>query len=213
MRRSLLFVTAFALASVASAATLSVTVLTANGKAMAGAIVTAQSLEPASRPAPVVRAAVSQTNLAFVPDLLIVPVGSSIDFPNNDSVGHQIYSFSPAKRFQLPLYRGKPYPPVRFDQPGLVTLGCNIHDAMLAYIVVTDAPFFGRTDSAGAWSTEVPRGKYRIAVWHPRLRDEAKTLEREVTVGAADRVDVALQLSKPLKPAPLGTHPHSWDAY
>ena len=78
----------------------------------------------------------------FVPDLLVVPVGSTVSFPNSDSVSHQIYSFSAAKRFQLPLYRGKPYPPRLFDQAGLVMLGCNIHDWMIAYIDVTDAPFY-----------------------------------------------------------------------
>jgi len=201
-------------AAVASAATLSVTVRTADGKPMVGAVVTARSLEPTSRPAPPAHEAMSQANLTFVPDLLLVPVGSLIDFPNNDSVNHQIYSFSPAKRFQLALYRGKPYPPVRFDQPGLVTLGCNIHDAMLAYIVVTDAQFFGRTDAAGVWSaTKVLAGKYRIIVWHPRLRDEPKTLEREIVVDATDRHQVTLQLAKSLKPAPLEAHPHSWNTY
>ena len=86
-----------------------------------------------------------QVDLAFVPDVLVVPVHSSVQFPNSDAVRHQVYSFSSARQFQLPLYRGKPYPPVTFAQPGVVTLGCNIHDNMIAYIVVTAAPFFGRT--------------------------------------------------------------------
>ena len=127
-------------------------------------------------------AVMDQVNRAFVPDLLVIPVGSTVSFPNSDSVSHQIYSFSPAKRFQLPLYRGKPYPPVHFDQAGVVTLGCNIHDEMLAYLLVTDAPYYGRTDASGTWSVEVPRGHYRISIWHPRLRDEAADLERELTV-------------------------------
>ena len=104
-----------------------------------------------------------QVDRAFAPDLLVIPVGSTVEFPNSDSVSHQIYSFSPAKRFQLPLYRGKPYPPVHFDQAGVVTLGCNIHDEMLAYVLVTDAPYFGRTEAGGTWSVEVPRGHYRVA--------------------------------------------------
>ena len=108
----------------------------------------------------------------------------------------------PTKRFQLPLYRGKPYPPVHFDQAGVVTLGCNIHDDMLAYLVVTDAPWFGRTDAAGAWSTELPRGRYRVALWHPRLRESDTDLERELTVAEGDRAELTLNLSKPLQPAP-----------
>ena len=63
-----------------------------------------------------------QVNRAFDPDLLVIPLNSTVTFANSDTVSHQIYSFSPPKRFQLPLYRGKPYPPTRFDQAGLVTL-------------------------------------------------------------------------------------------
>jgi hypothetical protein len=152
-----------------------------------------------------------QVNRAFEPDLLVVPVGSTVEFPNSDSVSLQIYSFSPAKRFQLPLYRGKPYPPVHFEQAGVVTLGCNIHDEMLAYLLVTDAPYFGRTNHSGSWSAEVPRGRYHVAVWHPRLRDSAADLERELTVGDTDRAALTLRLAKPLEPAPITGRPHSWD--
>jgi len=143
--------------------------------------------------------------------LLVIPAGSTVEFPNSDSVSHQIYSFSAAKKFQLPLYRGKRYPPVRFEQVGFVTLGCNIHDPMLAYVVVTDAPYFGRTDSKGSWSVEVPRGTYRVTVWHPRMRESAE-LRREMTTGDTDRTAVTVRLTKPLQPAPLESR-HSWDAY
>ena len=84
-----------------------------------------------------------QRNRAFVPHVLIVPVGSSVTFPNGDSVSHQVYSFSPARKFQLPLYRGSPNPPVVFDRAGVVTLGCNIHDPMRGYIFVSTASTSG----------------------------------------------------------------------
>lgn len=153
-----------------------------------------------------------QIDRTFQPDLLVIPVGSTVEFPNTDSVSHQIYSFSAAKRFQLPLYRGKPYPPQHFDQAGLVTLGCNIHDTMLAYVVVTDAPFFGRTDNSGSWSAEVPRGTYRVTIWHPRMHVGAE-LEREIMIGDGDRAALTLRLDKLLEPAPLANAHHSWDAY
>src|SRR5690242_5635963 len=140
----------------AEGATLLIHVATADGHALPGAIVTARPLEGAARKAAPINAVMDQVNRAFAPDLLVVPVGSTVEFPNSDSVSHQIYSFSPAKRFQLPLYHGKPYPPTHFDQPGVVTLGCNIHDEMLAYLLVTDAPWYGRTNEAGSWSAEVP---------------------------------------------------------
>jgi len=195
----------------AAAATLLVNVRTPEGRPLPGAVVTVRSLDALVRHATPVRAVMDQVNRAFAPDLLVIPVGSTVEFPNSDSVSHQIYSFSPAKRFQLPLYRGKPYPPVHFDQPGVVTLGCNIHDEMLAYLLVTDAPWYGRTNETGGWSVEVPRGRYRVALWHPRLRENTEDLERELTVGDADRADLTLHLSKPLQPAPLVDRPHSWD--
>jgi plastocyanin len=200
------------LTSVAGAAKLVINVQTADGHPLPGAVVTLRPLDaPAARRAPPVHAVMDQINRAFEPDLLVIPVGSTVEFPNSDSVNHQIYSFSTAKRFQLPLYRGKPYPPVHFDQAGIVTLGCNIHDEMLAYLLVTDAPWFGRTNAGGAWTADLPRGRYRVALWHPRLRDNEPGLERELTIGEADRADVTLHLSKSLQPAPLSRRPHSWD--
>jgi plastocyanin len=202
---------ALAARGTAGAATLAITVLTSDGRSLQGAVVTAHALDgPARKPQPI-KAVMDQVNRAFAPDLLVIPVGSTVTFPNSDSVSHQIYSFSAAKRFQLPLYRGNPNPPVRFDQAGVVTLGCNIHDEMVGYLVVTDAPYYGRTDIRGAWSNEVARGRYRIIIWHPRMRDEAGDLERELTVGESDHAELTLRLAKPLTPAPLADRPHSWD--
>jgi plastocyanin len=195
----------------ASAAVLVISVQTPDGRALAGAIVTVRPLEGPPRHATPVHAVMDQVNRAFVPDLLVIPVGSTVEFPNSDATSHQIYSFSPAKRFQLPLYRGKPYPPTHFDQAGVVTLGCNIHDEMLAYLVVTDAPWFGRTEAAGSWTVEVPRGHYRVELWHPRARDEPAELTRELTVGEADRADLTVRLGKTLEPARLADRAHSWD--
>lgn len=195
----------------ASAATLVITVQTSDGRAVPGAVITARPLDgPARKPVPV-HAVMDQINRAFVPDLMVIPVGSTVTFPNSDSVSHQIYSFSPAKRFQLPLYHGTPYPATHFDQAGIVTLGCNIHDEMVAYLLVTDAPYYGRTDASGAWSVEVPHGRYEISIWHPRLRDEAADLERELSVRDTDRAELTIRLAKPLQPAPLMDRPHSWD--
>jgi len=193
----------------AIATTLIVAVQTSAGRPLPGAVLTVHARGAADHPAPSVSAVMDQVNRAFVPDLLVIPPGSTIEFPNSDSVSHQIYSFSPARRFQLPLYRGKPYPPVRFDQIGVVTLGCNIHDSMLAYVVVTDAPYFGKTDARGSWSVELPRGTYHITLWHPRTREN---IEREVTIGDSESEPLQLRLTQKLEPAPLDSR-HSWDAY
>ena len=204
----------FAVTARAWAAPLTVAVLLPDGHPLSGVVVTVRPTNGAARPAPPVQTIMDQVDRAFVPDLLVVPAGSTVAFPNSDSVSHQIYSFSPAKRFQLPLYRGKPYPPVLFDQAGVVTLGCNIHDSMLAYVVVTDAPFFGRTNTIGSWTADVPEGGYQVKIWHPRIRDDdPRVLQGEITVGGTDGSTLTLHLTKQLKPAPLESRPHSWDAY
>jgi len=121
-----LVVAALTRAACVPAATLIISVQSPDGHALAGAVVTARPLDaPGKRLGPV-HAVMDQVDRAFAPDLLVIPVGSTVEFPNSDSVSHQIYSFSATKRFKLPLYRGKPYPPVPFDQAGVVTLGCNI---------------------------------------------------------------------------------------
>jgi plastocyanin len=195
----------------ASASALVVAVQTEDRRPLSGAVLTIHSRGGDDHPGTPVNAVMDQVNRTFVPDLLVVPPGSTVEFPNSDSISHQIYSFSAARKFQLPLYRGKPYPPVRFDHIGLVTLGCNIHDSMLAYVLVTDAPYFGRTDDTGSWSVELPRGVYRVSVWHPRMRAGAEP-EQEVTITEGSAAALTLRLTKPLQPAPLEAR-HSWDAY
>ena len=195
-----------------AAAPLEVSALQRNGTPLVGAVITLESSGPPMPPAAPTHAILDQLDLTFVPDVLIVPVGSTISFPNSDAVSHQVYSFSPVHRFQLPLYRGKPYPPVQFDQPGVVTLGCNIHDNMLAYVVVTDAPFFGRSDAKGVWSTpDLPKGSYRLRVWHPLLNEPSGDVARTVEIGGPNPPDLTVRLTRALRPAPLKGRPHSWD--
>jgi plastocyanin len=183
-----------------------------DGKPLAGAVLTLSAESQRLPPSAPIHAILDQVDLAFVPDIIVLPVGSSVSFPNSDAVSHQVYSFSNARRFQLPLYRGKPYPPVTFDQVGLITLGCNIHDNMLAYVMVTDAPFFGRTDAKGDWTApNVPPGSYRLKLWHPLLNEPPAELERVVQVGASERTDVPIHLTRSLRPAPLSGRPHSWE--
>ena len=190
-------------AAPAAAAALAITVQLPDGHPLVDAVVTVQPVGKKLPPPAPVHSVMDQMHRMFVPEVVVVPVGSSVSFPNSDSVSHQIYSFSPAKRFQLPLYRGKPYPPVLFDQAGIVILGCNIHDWMIGYIDVTAAPFFGTTDAQGAWSAQLPAGRYQITVWHPRMREETPTLIRELSIDAGDRASLTLQLTKSLRPQPM----------
>lgn len=151
------------------------------------------SLHAESTPAAVARAVMDQRNSSFEPGVLPVQVGTRVDFPNSDKVQHQVYSFSRPKPFELPLYAGTPPAPVLFDRPGVVVVGCNIHDWMIGYIVVLDTPYFGKTDAKGQLVLSAPAGKYRMRVWHSRQKADAP--EQAVVVGAAATVQrVSLDL-------------------
>jgi plastocyanin len=196
------------------ASDLQVRVTQLNGKPLPGAVVTVHALTAAAAPPAAIQAIMDQVDLAFAPDLLVIPVGSTVSFPNTDKVSHEVYSFSAAHPLRLGLYRGKPYPPEHFDHVGLVTLGCNIHDSMVAYILVTDAAYYGRTGADGTWTqAAVARGRYRIEVWSPRLQDSGQMLQREVAVEAGEHVVAELRTAHGLHPAELQKRPHSWDAY
>lgn len=166
-----------------------------------------------SQPARAAQATMDQQNRQFVPRVLVVRTGTVVAFPNNDTVSHQVYSFSPARRFQLALYKGEAHPPLTFDQPGLVVLGCNIHDEMVGYIYVTDSPWFARTGADGtALIRDLPAGSYRLEAWGPRVADPSQSLAREITVGTEAAVAVEWQLKKPLRARPSpGPRDVDWD--
>jgi plastocyanin len=148
-------------------------------------------------------AVMDQRNRAFAPRVLVVPVGASVEFPNNDSVSHEVYSFSAAKRFQLPLYKGDHHSPVVFDQEGLVVLGCNIHDDMAGYIYVTSAPYFGKTDSAGLFDfKDIPAGDYQLQLWSPRIADPAPSLARTIHVDSAEPSLSRVKLAQEIRARP-----------
>ncbi len=126
---------------------------------------------------------IDQLNKRFVPRVSVVRTGTVITFPNSDRIRHQVYSFSPAKTFSLKLYAGSSQTPIVFDQPGLVVLGCNIHDNMVAFVGVVDSPYFAKTTAEGIASLNVPAGRYRMRAWHPDAI--AAIPAREVTVATA----------------------------
>jgi hypothetical protein len=120
-------------------------------------------------------AVMDQKNRMFIPHVLAVQTGTSVRFPNSDDIRHHVYSFSPAKPFQLPLYKGTPANPEVFDRAGVVTLGCNIHDQMSAFILVVDTPYFEKTAANGRASLrDVSAGRYALRVWYPDMKDEPK---------------------------------------
>ena len=157
------------------------------GRAVADAVIVARPLDArnlAHLPAP--GQAVDQVDKQFVPYVKAIYVGSSMLFPNNDKVRHQVYSFSPAKKFELPLYAAREAPPVLFDKPGVVVLGCNIHDWMIGYVYVADSPYFAVTQSDGKVDLhDLPAGDYSVRVWHPGLQGSEESTAHRLTLGSA----------------------------
>lgn len=172
-----------AVASVAvHAAPVAITVRGADGGPLAGAVVTVESPRFA---APVPRAgyAIEQRDIAFQPHVLIVPVGATVAFPNRDRVRHHVYSFSRPKRFDLKLYGREDTRSITFDQPGIVALGCNIHDSMSGFVAIVTTPYAAQTGADGTFRIAgVPAGPAVVRVWHPSIRAPGNVLTQSVTI-------------------------------
>jgi plastocyanin len=147
-------------------------------------------------------ATMDQVNTSFVPHMLIVQTGTAVEFPNSDVVAHHVYSFSKPNNFVLPLYKGDAHAPITFRHPGVIILGCNIHDGMLGYIVVVDSAMFGTTDASGRVSLELAAGTsdYDVHIWSPRIRDDQDLLQQRAS--SRNNADTALVfgLQKKLRP-------------
>ena len=129
--------------------------------------------------------AIDQVDKQFVPYVKPIFVGSTVRFPNSDNIRHQVYSFSPAKKFELPLYAGTGAQPIVFDKPGVVVLGCNIHDWMIGYIYVSETPFFAKTGPLGtAVINDLPAGEYTVRIWHPSMDHAEETTNQHITLTA-----------------------------
>ncbi|MGA7713869.1 MAG: hypothetical protein WCA81_18390 [Rhizomicrobium sp.] len=155
----------------ASAATVTVAVADEHGKPAANAVV---SLTPSDGAQIAVHAPeksiIAQRDEMFVPLVVVVRRGGEVVFTNNDTTMHQVYSFAPIKQFEFEIDQGQVSKPVVFDKPGVAAIGCNIHDQMIAYVYVADAPFAAMTDANGrAEFKDVPAGAYRASLWHPQL--------------------------------------------
>ena len=186
----------------ARAGTVEVLVQTPAGAALADAAVLVEPLAGAPRPrAPAAHAAIEQRGREFIPWVTVVQTGTSVDFPNNDTIRHHVYSFSEPKRFEIKLYAGKPGQPIVFDKPGQVDIGCNIHDWMEAHVLVVDTPWFARTGADGrATIAGVPAGRYRVRLWHPLQKAAPAPGEIDVD-DTAERLTLVLD-ARPRTPRP-----------
>jgi plastocyanin len=132
-------------------------------------------------------ATIDQHEETFVPTVVVVQRGGSVIFHNSDHTRHHIYSFSQIRQFEFVQKPDDVSPAVSFDVPGVVAIGCNIHDNMAAYVYVTDAPRAAVTDSMGrAEITDLPAGNFIATVWHPRLRPKAVPPPQPVTLESSN---------------------------
>ncbi|HEU4521554.1 MAG TPA: methylamine utilization protein [Thermoanaerobaculia bacterium] len=166
-----------------AAATLDVRVDGPGGKTIENAVVYAIPSAPVAVGRKV--AIMDQKDRIFIPHVLPVQTGTWVEFPNSDNIRHQVYSVSPTRRFQLPLYIGKPAIPIQFNKAGIVAIGCNIHEQMSAWIVVVDTPYFATTDRGRATLRDLSAGRYTLHLWYPGMRSEPKA--QTMTLAAADQ--------------------------
>ncbi len=179
----------------AMAASVQVKLQDSAGRPVPDAVVYLESREAKAASKAAKGAEIAQVDKSFVPKVSVVPVGTAVDFPNRDTVRHHVYSFSPTKTFELKLYAGKPASPVVFDRPGIAVLGCNIHDNMVAWVVVVDSPYYGHSAASGSVTLDnVPPGNYRLRTWHAAMPVEQPPMDQALVVpagGASVTVGVA----------------------
>jgi plastocyanin len=200
--------------SAACAATVSVTVTDAKGAPAPNAVVSIASdsstiVMPPHTPQ---KSIIDQRHETFIPLVVVVRKGGDVVFTNNDTTMHQVYSFSPIKQFQFEIDKGQVSKPIQFDKAGVAAIGCNIHDNMVAYVYVADAPFAVVTDANGrAEIHDVPEGSYRATVWHPQLRPGKPATPVGLTIGDSSGAKLALALPVTITAMPDMNHMHKSD--
>jgi plastocyanin len=189
---------ALALSAGAHARDITVAVRDGTGHPVEDAVVL---LDAPGRAPPPGHFTINQKDTMFVPFVLVIPVGSTVDFTNLDPFRHHVYSFSPAKKFELKLFGKGEKRSVTFNKPGTIALGCNIHDTMQAFIQVVDTVFAAKTGRDGHVVLHgAPSGATKVLVWHPHLRAPGNLM----TVVAQSGGDVTLPVSVKLRrPAPM----------
>ena len=121
-----------------------------------------------------------QNNLTFSPHILVIPMGSTVSFPNNDKVDHNVFSLSRTKNFNFGSYKPGESHNVTFDKPGIVELRCDLHSEMISYVLVMKNSYFALTDKKGNFTLDVTglaKGKYTLKTWHEKLKNSKMTID------------------------------------
>lgn len=142
-------------------------------------VVVSYDQDAPNNPDPQKIAVMDQVNIQFLPHVLVIQKEQTVAFPNSDNTRHHIYSFSQAKPFEIKMFTGGESKQLTFEQPGIVVLGCNIHDQMVGYIYVAENANTAMTNVQGI--AEVPKGGIDIKLWHPKLSTN-KMMRQDVTL-------------------------------
>jgi len=137
---------------------------------------------------------IDQVDKEFIAHVLPIQVGTAIQFPNNDQIRHHVYSFSTAKTFEIPLYKGMPASPIVFDKTGLVSIGCNIHDWMSAYIYVVATDIFSLTNTQGLAVFSLPKGEYSIHYWHQDIDKKKNSAAQVISIKENSKQTISISL-------------------
>ena len=203
MVRVLLGLLTALLAPALSAGELRIGLADQNGKPVDDAVVTLAPTEGISSvPGEGRTFEIVQSDQEFAPYVTVVPVGATVVFPNRDTVQHHVYSLSRPKKFEFPLYDPGKSAQLVFDQPGVITLGCNIHDWMLAYLVVVPTPHFAQSDATGQAALAVPPGNYTLEIWHPRLSRPVRQTVQLTDANTALTYTLRLRSERRIRRAP-----------
>ena len=183
----------------AAAADLRVQVTDQRGRPVADAVV-GVLVPPGAKappPPPPRTHTVNQVALTFVPYIEVLRPGDAVVFRNGDRTRHHVYSFSAAKAFEFMLSPGESSAPLALDRAGTIAVGCNIHDSMITYLYVTEAPWTARTGADGmAVFKDVPAGTYSVQAWQPRLRPgRAPALQEKVGLAEGQPTQLSFQLA------------------
>ncbi len=190
------------------AATITATVADDQGRPLADAVVTISPEPGTGTPSPdgeastPISVTIDQKSEIFVPAVVALRAGGSAMFRDSDNIRHHVYSFSPVRRFEMVQTPGETSAPIVFPQPGVVAIGCNIHDHMSAYIFVTAAPWSKVTGANGqAVLTGLPAGRFVATVWHPRLRPRAEPPVQNLSLATENSsISVTLPVLPPRRP-------------
>jgi len=170
------------------------------GDAISNAVVYLLPSDSANLVVPEKEEIVDQINKKFAPEVKVITRGSVVSFPNKDDISHHVYSFSEAKQFELPLYQGQAAEPVKFEQAGVVSLGCNIHDWMKGYVLVVDTPFYALTDENGfAKIDSLPVDQYTANIWHAQHKGDIKTVVVDLENNSKQDLKTTLELKSSIK--------------